>query len=134
MVVKPTGDDGAIWNNAAAWADAAQREIENVILPEAGADPICGNNNKPNEKSRRKHDAANPEAIDQTADKRGDRGQTQIVKGKSKGDGASTDVKILRNGFEENAEGIDGYRGFAEEKAHGGDGDNPPSVEKAHMS
>ena len=133
MAVKPTRDDGTVRNNASAWADAAHSEIEDVILREAGADPLCGNNNEANEKSRRKHDAANPEAIDQAADKRAYRGHTQIVNREGERDCTATGVKILRDGFEEDAEGIDGNGGLAEKKAHSGDGDDPPTVEKARM-
>jgi hypothetical protein len=43
-------------------------------------------------------------------------------------------VKILRDGFEEDAEGVDSDGGLTKEKAHSGDGDDPPTVEKARMS
>lgn len=134
MAVKPTRDDRAVRNNASTWADAAHSEIEEVILQEAGADPLCGNNNEANEKSRRKHDAANSEAIDQAANKRADRGLAQIVDSKRERDRTATSVKILRDGFEEDAEGIDSDGRFAEKKAHSGDGDDPPAVEEARMS
>lgn len=42
-------------------------------------------------------------------------------------------MKILRDGFEEDAEGIDSDGGLAKEKTHSGDGDDPPAVEEAQM-
>ena len=116
MAVKPRRNDGAVWNNASAEADAAQSEIEEVILRNAGADPLRGNYDEANENGRRKYDAANPEAIDQAANKRADRGRAQIVNGEGERDGAATNVKILRDRSKEDAEGVDSNGGLAEEK------------------
>jgi hypothetical protein len=56
------------------------------------------------------------------------------VDGEGEGDCTATGVKIPRDGFEEDAEGVDSDGGLAKEKAHGSDRDDPPAVEKAHAS
>jgi len=51
------------------------------------------------------------------------------VDGERKGNGTATDVKILRNGFKEDAEGIDRHCWFAKEKTDGRYDDHPPAIE-----